>query len=640
MEPQTQQTFEWKDVRQLVVLIRYKPAAAGGYDMGGATSMLSSITDKVDAVTSAIEDVMSNIPGLDMFVKEEKNNPFPADEAYTFYDDYSVWDQQLSSIKDNLKELHEESKAELFEFSDQSIESAKAEGEKLFGKVEGWIADWKKYTVWIHLIGIGQSSGVIGVCSQKMAGSEKFKQEKWVLKSAIHYASGIIGKEYQLNPAAFKKEGKQIAFSSAYDLTAQALHYFDQSDALIQLIKDSNKNTLSLATGKVKLRIIKAMSIILSGLNISANDTSQLDKFSQIKDELVGLVKDMIDFVKTLIDEGTSYIKLPDLPDFGQLSNGFDGIADQVKKEFDDFLNKEDPAKPEEDGLLVKLKKGAKNTNLSVGPSDLAMVLNCLCPLFDQITKSLSVLKVGAKDAEQIALQVIDKAGIKKVFNADKMSPATIITDLPYVQAMQEAAKQGNPDTASALVQKVQGLLKKASAKTQDIQQMSSAEKMMVAEAITSMTIPMLPSKIGFYKKLLEVIPFNLAELTQDYTMGKLGGMASEQTSKIGISFPDKLTASMAAADAEVKRIKMYFDKNAFSLAENRNSMYLIYNAHNLTLKQVHGELKKCIDTQTGYMSWMYHKGYDYTGTYEYVQGTQPVKENAIPVNEIEPTTA
>jgi hypothetical protein len=356
------------------------------------------------------------------------------------------------------------------------------------------------------------------------------------------------------------------------------------------------------------------------------------------------MVEDMIGFIRKLIDEGTSYVKLPDLPDFGKLADGFDKIPEACKQEFDRFLNNEDPKKPEEDGLLVKLKKATKpgtSMGLSVGPSDLAGVLNCLCPLFDAIKNSLSVLKAGQKDAEKIALQVIDQAGVKKVFAPDGVKTKFVVTDEQYMQEAQEASKEGEPDMSTALINKVNGLLKKASEKTCDISAMDANQKMCVAEAITCMTLPMLPSKIGFYKKLLEVIPFNIAELTKDFTGGALAGKGNDVTSKIGIQFPPKLIASIAAADAEMDRIKGYFDKNNFKLTNAKNSMYLIYNSHNLTLSKVHGEIKKCIDTQTGYMGLQVSKGYEYTADYTYQQATnQEIKPNALPAAEVkEPTT-
>lgn len=636
------QAFQIKEIRQLVVLIRYKPQpVGGGFDTGAAAGMLSGVTGKLDAIAGAVEGAMASIPGLDLFVKEEKNNPFPADKDYTYFDDYSAWDQELDTIKGRIQELNEHSRSEKFEFSSTDIKDIASNGEKLFSKLDELLSEWKKYTAWVHLIGIGPCSGILGACSKKMAESAKFTTEKWTLKSVLFYGCGAAGAEWTINKKALKGEGTVLSLANPADLTAGVLHYFGKNQKLIDLIKDGNKNTLSLATGKVKMRLIQIMAILLSGLNISAGDTSELDKFKQIKDDVVGMVEDLIGFIKSLIDEGTSYISLPDLPDFSQLSQGLDQIPTQVKNQFDDFLNKEDKEHPEEDGLLVKLKKGAQSTNLSVGPSDLAGVLNCLCPLFDHIQKSLAIFSIKDKHTEHLATQILEKAGIENVLSPAGIGTQAIHTDPDYLKAMQQAAINGQPDTATLLVQRAQDLLRTATKKTNQVQQMQVEEKRALAEAIGLMTLPMLPSKIRFYKKLLDIIPFNLNELTKDYTMSQLGGMASEQTSKIGIQFPAKLTASMAAADAEVKRIKTYFDKNAFALAEHRDTMYLIYNVHNLTLKKPHGELLKCIDQQTGYMSWMQNKGYDYTGDYKYVQsGQTPVQEKAMPATEIEPTPA
>jgi hypothetical protein len=73
-------------------------------------------------------------------------------------------------------------------------------------------------------------------------------------------------------------------------------------------------------------------------------------------------------------------------------------------------------------------------------------------------------------------------------------------------------------------------------------------------------------------------------------------------------------------------------------MPEKIDSLYLIYNAHNIALKKSYGPIVQCIDQQTGYLNYMKAKGYDNECTLEenkYKQGTKNEKENAIPTTEV-----
>ncbi len=69
-------THQKTDERHLVVIARFKPAAspfdAGG--MAGASSLLGSATGAIQSAVSAAESAMSTIPGMQMFIKEDKKD--------------------------------------------------------------------------------------------------------------------------------------------------------------------------------------------------------------------------------------------------------------------------------------------------------------------------------------------------------------------------------------------------------------------------------------------------------------------------------------------------------------------------------------------------------------------------------------
>jgi hypothetical protein len=629
---QTEETNQIIDERHLVVMVRFKPAA--GLNTSSATSMLGGVTSAVDGAVSAVEGAIASIPGLNMFITEEKNNN-KSETEYDYFKDYSDWDAMFDKIKDSIKEVNDKSEVEKFEFDSTDEKGRKDEAKKLKSKIDSKIAGWKKYTSAIHFIGLGQGGNIINECTQLLADDETFKTEKWVVKSVVYVATPLYKNIHTLSKAALKGKGKVLSFGNQYDLTQAALEYFDDNEKLLTLIKDSNKNSLSLAVGKIKLRVIKVMAIVLSGLQIKTNPASinALEKkFDDLKSELEGMVKDIVGFITNIKDEGTSFIKLDEIPDFEKISGGYDAIPDKavviIEKGFEDIGKKINQI-------------SIANPNLSLGPEDLIKVLNCLCPVFDSIKDSLAVLKPKEKGGQDLTNQIIEKSGIKKIFAPASETPNYLPIDKEYINKTIEAAKNNTPDMAAVLVSKVRTLLIKATEKTNEVKDMGNEQKQQVAEAIACLTLPMLPTKLDFYSKLLDVLPlFDLEKLTDGFTGADAMKMVDDNSAlkKLGIAFPNELKASVAGADAEVKRIKGYFNKNNFKLMEKIDSLHLIYNEHNLTLKKHIGQVHQCIDEQTGYISLMKAKGFDNSCTLEenkYTQGSKTEKENVMPTTEI-----
>ena len=624
---QSEETHQQINARQLVVMVRFKPG--GGLDTGGASGLMGGITNPIEGAVSALESAAASIPGLNMFLTEEKKET-SSEKEYNYFKDYSDWDKLLDKIKDGIKEMNEESDIEKFEFSSTDADGRKNDAKELNEKIKSKMSSWKKYTSFVHFIGLGQGGNVANECTDLLAKDDTFKSEKWSVKSVVYVAAPQYKNVHVLNKESFKGKGASFAFGNLYDLTQGAIEYFDDNEKLLTLIKDSNKNALSLAVGKVKLRLVSILAIILGGLHISAGPDAlkDLDKIDQIKDEIKGLIDDILGFLKKLIDEGTSFVKLDEIPDFKNISSGYDAIPDKCVGELKTVI----------DDIKNKAIDGAKNTNLSLGPSDLAGVLNCLCPLFDAISGSLGVLKPKTKGGEDLAKQIIDQAGVKKVFAPSKETPTYLPIDKDYIDKAVEAAKNNDPDMAGGLISKVHELITKATEKTNEVKDMNAAQKQYLAEAISCLTLPMLPTKKDFYTKLVNLIPFDLEKLTKEYTGGNLMGAAGSPLESIGIKFPDKLNQSVANADAEMSRIKGYFNKNNFKMMEKIDSLYLIYNAHNITLKKSFGQIHQCIDEQTGYANYMKAKGFDNVCTLEenkYNQGSKTEKENAIPTSEV-----
>ncbi len=621
---QSEETHKVLSRKQLVVLVRFKP---GGYDTGAAEGMVGKISNPIEDAIGAVEDAMASIPGLNMFIKEDKAAKSKSDDKYTYFKDYSGWDNVFKKMGDGLKEMDPENAIDTFEFSSTDSDGRKKDAKDLYDKVKDKFSAWKKYTANIHFIGLGQGGNVVNECTDLLAKDDTFKSEKWCVKSVIYVATPLYEKEHLLNQDSLKGEGAAFGFGNFYDLSQKAIHYFEPNEDLLKLIADSNKSVLSLPVGKVKLRMIQVLAILLSGLHLSAGDTSELGKFKQVLDEVKGMVSDILDLFKTLIKEGTSFVKLGDLPKFSSMADGLGQIPGQVVSELKDYL----------DALLNKAKSGAMAGSLSVSPADLAGLLNCLCPLFDAITNMLKVLSYDSDSGGEIATQIIDKAGIKKVYAPGELNQTNLPVDEDYAQKALEAAQKDDPDMAGAIFSKVADHLKNATSGGSDVSSMSDDQKVALAEAITCMTLPMLPTKRDFYTKLLNALPFNLAEFTKSFTADKLTAAAAGPLAALGIKFPDKLTASVAGTDGEISRIRGYVDKSSFKMLPNIDTLYLMYNSHNIMLKKMYGPIANCVDTQTGYLNYMKAKGYDNKpNDNTYTQANKEEKDKAMPTTELE----
>ncbi len=627
---QADNTFQDNKIKQLVVLVRFKPKpAAAGFDTSAATSMLGGVTGAIEGAVSAAESAAASIPGLDMFIKEEKKDS-SSEKEYKYFNDYSGWDNVFNKMNSGLKEMNPDNVTDTFEFNSDDADGRKNDAQQLLSKIKSKISGWSQYSANIHLIGLGQGGNVINECTSLLAKDGQFNSEKWCVKSVIYVATPLYKNQHVLDKACFKKQGGTFSFGNPYDLTQNAIEYFDKTDKLLKLIEDSNKNTLSLAVGKVKLRIIQVLSIVLSGLNLSIGDTSQLNKFDKIKNEITGMIDDVVGLVKKIISEGAAFVKLGDLPEFSKVTNGYGDIPNEAKGRLTKGI----------DDIMDKAGKQAKSANISLGPADLAGLLNCLCPLFDKVTASMSVFKYESKTGVDLAKQIIDQAWVSKVYAPLGSGGSTLQVDEEYSKKASQSTSDGKPDKSEMFIRTVQGMLSKASEKETDINSMSDEQKILVAEAIGCMVQPMLASKKKIYQKLLSLIPFDLNKMTQDYTADKLMGIPGGALQKIGIAFPEDLNKSVAGTDGEIKRITGYFDKNNFDTQED--SLYFIYNSHNLILKKMYGPIANCVDRQTGYFDYMKSKGYDNECTISensYKQGSKETKSNVMPAQELPAAT-
>lgn len=604
-EPNTQQQLEMNDLRQLVVFIRHKaPAPAGlGGELAAAEGMVSKVTGAVEAATSAVESAMAAIPGLNMFIKEDKKN-IEAQDKYDYFEKYDHWDKIASNTEDTLTDMNPESLIHTFEYEPKDASGRKEDGQALAGEIKSKIADWKKYTANIHFVGLADGGNIANECANSLADDNNFSKEKWTIKSIIYVGTTLYQDTHKLNKNKLKGI-KTISYGNPYDFTQNAIAYFEPTSQLIQQIKDANKGTLSLFVGKIKMHMVQALAVLLKGVHLgnSGSGQSPTQLYNGIKDEIEGLIKEVVGSAKQLIGEGVGLIKPGDIPQFQNLLNGYDQLPSKVvaelKQFFDDFKN-----------ILSERAEKIKTGETNLGLSDLSKLLNCLCPLFDTLTASLQIFKYGEPAAESLSQQIIEGCGIEKIHAPSKDKTQWLSVDKKLIADAAEAAINNQPDQTTVILSKLQDLLKEASARTTTIKDMNPTEKAKLAEAIYLIMSPMLPTKLTFYKKLINAIPFNLGELLDSISANEYLSKITGPLNKIGIETPERLQNSVTAFDKEFQRIVGYINKNNYPSHEKYNSLYFIYNSHNIMLSTCWGDIAHSIDEQTGIVSYKAGQGY------------------------------
>lgn len=656
---QTEQKFEVNDKKQMLVLVRYKPAGAMGAD-----DMLGGITSKVQSVVDTVENAANSIPGLNLFFKEEKEPEKKCDKEYTYYKDYKDWDSYMKKMKDELcNKLNPDNETIVFDFDASDAGDREKEGKKLANQIKSKISAWKDYTACFHFVGLGQGGNVANECIKELINEEDFKK-KWWVQSVIYVATPLYKNQHTFDEkAAFKGKGKTISFGNTFDLTHQAIEYFEPNGELLKMIAESNSNTISVFTGKIKAQLVTTLARLLSIKGFSAGTSKaeegydlkeNIDKITQLKDDVKGLIEELITAVKNILEAAPGIIKLGDLPNFSKITSGFNSIPSQCMQRFDDFFN----------NLKNKTKEGIEHTSLDSSKIGLNSFFNILCPLVDKITDSLKVLSMQNTDSEVMMKNIFDKAGIKKILAPAGKGFTNIPAD-PYIEEVIKSVKAAeekqkvqkeNEDTttdktteqvfmdqASVMVNtvksKIAGVVKNEDL---EVSKADTKTKLLISDALTAMVLPMFPNKGKFYGTILQWLPLNglngfLNKITADAALAPLKNLVGKFIGDFDEGTPEKpgLKISLQNLDKELNRIKGFFNKNNYPVSKEANSLYFIYNSHNIILKKPYGQILNAIDRETGYLDVMQSNGYtnnfnldknDYQGGGAQNDNVQPAK--------------
>ena len=355
---QTQDTHKENGLRQLVVFVRQK-APSTGLDGGlaAAESMVDKVTGAVEGAASAVEGAMASIPGLNMLIKEDKKESTSQDK-YNYFENYSQWDKVIDQVEDGLTDMNENSAIIKYDYDAKDADGRKQNAQSLLSQIKSKVSSWRNYTSDIHFVGLADGGNISNECANLLASDGSFNADKWTIRSITYIGTPLYKEENKLDKDKVKN-CKTTSFGNRYDLTQMAVGYFEPYNTLIQQIKDSNKGTLSLFIGKIKMHMVQALAVILKGASVgtSSNGQSPDQLYNGVKDEVEGLVKEIVASVKQLIEEGLGMIKPGDLPDFNNMIGGYDQIPSQVMGELKTGIDNFKKKLKDKGDKIVKDKK-------------------------------------------------------------------------------------------------------------------------------------------------------------------------------------------------------------------------------------------------------------------------------------------
>lgn len=634
-------THQKSDERHIVLIARYKPAASpfSATDMATASDMIGSVTGAVGKAVSAVEDVMASIPGLQMFIKEDKQDT-TSQKEYKY--EYTAWDEKISGLDEDVKKLYKENAVpKAFEFSATDIDGRKKAAKELYdSNLKPALSKWSKYKVRIHLIGIGQGGNVVNELTDILSQDAQFNKEDWLVRSVFYVASPAYKGIHQLNKSCLKSEGSIFSFGSSLDLTQQVIEHFSPVGDLLKFIENSNSNTMSLAVGKIKLSVIKILSLFLGNSNISSSNPHGLDKFGEIKPEIENLVKQMSGMIKQIVSEVAAFIDPGKLPQFSDALNGFDQVPSKSVKAFETFLS----------DLGDTIERQGKKTvsgGGNLGPQDLMGVFNCLCPLLDQITKAIAVFDYDSPASLALAGQMIDNAGIKDIYAKSRAGGRSIELTSVAEDYLKERLKiyqeEGKLDKINKLVQDATKPVTELKKDKVSISELSGDEKIRLAGALYCIIQPMLLSKKRFLEELQKwIAKLNIADLLKDISANKLFGFAGDMLKgALNLHFEQPLNNSINGVDGQLDRLKNFFKRRDFDL--HKDSFYYIYNIHNQVINSFFDELHYNLDRQTGYLDYMQNRGsknqFTETRRNTYDPGSEKDNGDILPTTKVPETT-
>lgn len=678
---QSTKNFQAADIRKFLVVVRYKPAPAPSSDLG----FIDEASNAVDTVKKDVNKAVSGIPGLKMFIKEEKKES-TSEKEYAY--NYSEWDTWIKKTDSNLKELYKGSKAELFEFSATDFEDRKKEGEALFNKINDMLSSCQKYQAQLFFVGIGQGGNVVNECLHLLASDATFNSEKWHVQNVVYVATPLYKEHHLQNLTPLKSKGQVLSVTNSFDLTHRLVDYIHGKDSLLKCIAEVNKSLLTFHVGMIQMEIMNLIQgvvrVIKDFMDLHVGSGTKKgqsldDKINRAKDELTAqedalsaCIKSLLNVKDPILEDLQAMLDTKSLKQFEEAFRGFEQIPQataaafisDVTKKASEIANR--AAKKASDEVTYQAQRVIdENINSHTGGGssaqrkkeekifevkDLAILFHCLHVPLQTILLALRKIGANTPAGDEVAIALIKRTGVTEFYmpHAPGGSNIDISRQDPYNKKMIERYQNEEKiDKVKQFINTISdNLVTVASQKVTNLAADLSKDKkaheaqIKAADMLSTLIRPMLTSKERVMGEILSWLKEkDLTKLLDDDFFSKIGLKPLELFSNG--DFKNELKwyeDDIKLIEGELNRLKDFFNRIHYDLMDD--TLYFIYNSHNLVIQHPALELLNTMDKNMGIYEHKLSKGMlcSYPDGNDYNAKGEKEKEHVKPVEALTET--
>ncbi len=602
---------------QLVVVVRFQPSDKAM----AAGSMVDNVASGVKGAADAVDKALSYVPGV---LEEQKSQEQPLDDGFCYHETYpDHWDKVLKETEETLKEMNDNNECIIFEYD--SYGQADKHIALLEAKLKSTIAPLKDELYGIHFVGLSEGGHIAISVAKKIAGNLGAHGS---IDSIFCVGTALYGEEDTKD--FLQRIPNVINYKSTFDLSAHAVQYAKNPDALIEAIKLVNQTPVKYVYSMLVAKITKILTQLLNGLTL--NTSSGIDPLKNLihslKNDIQSIIEDLFKFAKHLIGSFKSFLSLPQIDQkLDQVFGNPGGVAADSADRLMQFV------KSFKDMLKMGGQVGMDTDRLNFG-----RLFNFMVPpvlLIDDALNAITIDLENNEPANHLTDFTKKDAFYQPITHFDKQ----MATRDPYQEVVLESARNNDFDQLTVMIATVQqGVVTLGNPKTDD----RKREEIGVSLS-RSLMLPMLSRKtelLGLLMKKLPSLGNNpaLNKIKSDTVTEPLLGLLRKIKGDTDFDDTDTgndkelgLKKALARLDGSISKIKAILKPNYFKIDKKYNSLHFIYNSHNVALAQMPKELRKSLDKATHIYQTKLAQGFEYNeldGSYK--PGKDGVKTDPI----------
>lgn len=608
LEKDTEIIYQNSRVLQLVVAVRYQPTVKDNDAI--AQQLANKITDPIDDASTALNKVITHIPGI---LQEQLKETVPIDTGINYFENYSQsWDPFFDQIKQDLKNINNQNEIILHEYKSEHIHQ---EATQLRNKIEEKLQAWKDQTYQIHFIGLAAGGNIIHKVADELINQNIINSKSCI--ASLWSVSTSLQDQYAVPKESSSRIGSIINYKSIFDLNSRCIQYSKRPDELIQWINMQNRTPFKYVLQALEFKLVKIITILLNGLKINSNEglNPLLEMTNSIKIELQELIAEVKNLANYMAGNFKHFLQLPE-------------INQTISEQFSQFGNIGDLAVERLQLFKENLKKIKSNdsANLDTERANVGLIFNCFVPLVHLIAQLLTSVSIDLKDKNK-------RKDFYKLLESDQFNKPNNLYDQalllkdPYNYVIIKNAKErkeANHSEQSASAQdEVTAMIWNAEQAVTKIVEQKSQEQVCYLGHL--LVLPVIQSKLAIIGQLIELVGMNnkssMIDKIKSNSLLAKPIQFLQNNGKYNIKLDDTpsddirvmgLQHALNNLDVKINDLKKYFNASTYQIDPSYNSLHFIFNSHNLSLKEPPADLKQRLYLSTGIHNYKTAQGFTY----------------------------